>query len=343
MTARLQTAVLTACLLVACVAPCAAAVKIDVVELTNGDRITCEIQKLDHGKLTVKTDGIGTLAIEWDDIAYVTSATTQYDVELSSGSHYYGSLVHGVDAKTLLVVTIAGRDRLVMNDVIRISRLGGNLWSRLDGSIDAGFTFSQANLQTQWSLDTTVSYRGRHWFTNLQGDSLLTSSEDVDRQTRNTVTLRTERFLKLRWSALAFTAFQQNEELSLNLRAVIGGGLQREVVQSNRTILSLAGGAAFTNEQYAGSDDKSVAEAVAGGAWNFFTYDGRATNLNITGFTYYALSEVRFRLELKTSFKSDIVSDLYWSISAFDSYNSAPPTGQKANDFGVSAAMGWSF
>ena len=38
--------------------PILAAPKTDVVELLNGDRITCEIRKLDRGKLTVKTDGI---------------------------------------------------------------------------------------------------------------------------------------------------------------------------------------------------------------------------------------------------------------------------------------------
>lgn len=334
--------VLAAAVLVALARPCLAAVKTDIVELTNGDRITCEIQKLERGKLTVKTDGVGTISIEWDDIARVSSLTTQYDVELSSGAHYYGSLTRG-DLKVLAVVTLSGQERLVMNDVIRISRIGGNFWKRLDGSIDGGFSFSQANLQTQWTFDTTVTYRGRHWLTSLEGDSLLTSSEDVDRQTRNNLTLRIERMFARRWSAITFTAFQQNEELALNLRGVFGGGVQRETVQTNRTILALAAGAAFTNEQYVGAEDKSVAEAVAGGTWSFFTYDGRSTNLGVTALSYYALSEPRFRLELNTSFKSDIVSDLYWSISSFDSYNSAPPSGQKRNDFGISAAVGWSF
>jgi hypothetical protein len=51
----------------------ASAQKTDVVELLNGDRVTCEIQKLSRGKLTVKTDGIGTISIEWDDVERVTS------------------------------------------------------------------------------------------------------------------------------------------------------------------------------------------------------------------------------------------------------------------------------
>ncbi len=62
-----------------------AAVKTDIVELVNGDRITCEIKKLDRGKLTVKTDGLGTLSIEWDDIQHISSKA-RYDVQLASGT-----------------------------------------------------------------------------------------------------------------------------------------------------------------------------------------------------------------------------------------------------------------
>ncbi len=49
--------------------PCFAGPKTDIIELLNGDRITCEIQKLERGKLTVKTDGLGTISIEWNDVA----------------------------------------------------------------------------------------------------------------------------------------------------------------------------------------------------------------------------------------------------------------------------------
>lgn len=323
-------------------APCLAAVKTDIVELLNGDRITCEIRKLERGKLTVKTDGIGTIAIEWDDVAHVTSAAN-YDVELSTGERYVGSLARS-DARTISVVTVSGAERLVMGTVIRISPLKGNFWQRLDGSIDAGFSFTQANVQTQWTLATDVSYRSRLWLSTLDADSSLTSREDADRQTRNTLSLQAERFLRPRWSMLGFSQFQQNEELSLNLRVVFGAGIKRVLAQSNRTVLSAVGAAAFTREEYAGAEDQSVAEGVAGLTWDWFTFDGRSTNLNVSAFSFYALSGgARTRLELNASFKSDIVGDLYWSVNTFESYTSAPPTGQKANDFGVSASVGWSF
>jgi hypothetical protein len=64
--------------------PAGAREKTDVVYFTNGDRILCEIKKLERGKLTVKTIRFGTIGIEWDNIAYIESAHS-YEVVLRSG------------------------------------------------------------------------------------------------------------------------------------------------------------------------------------------------------------------------------------------------------------------
>jgi hypothetical protein len=230
--------------------------------------------------------------------------------------------------------------------------------------MDAGFSFTQANVQTQWTFNSTTTHRTREWLTELDVDSALTTSEDADDLIRNSLTIQTQHIVRPRWSMIGFAHFQQNEELSLDLRAALGGGLQRVMAQSNRTLLAAVGGAAFTREQYQGTDDEIVAEAVAGLVWDWFTFDGRSTNLDVGAVSFYALNrdarvrlelnanalafyglngDNRVRLELNNTFKSDIVGDLYWSINLFDSYNSDPPTDQKTNDFGVSAAVGWSF
>ena len=237
----------------------AAAQKTDIVELANGDRVTCEIQKLDRGKLTVKTDGIGTISIEWNDVARVTSAAS-YDVELESGARATGSIARG-DAGTLDLVSASGTQRLALENIVRMARLGRTFWRRLDGSIAAGFSFTQANVQTQWTFDASVSYRSQRWLTMLNADSLLTTREDADSQSRNDLSLQTQRFIRPRWSYVGLATFQQNEELSLNLRSLAGGGVVWIPQQSNRTVVQIPVGVVFTREQYAGAGDLSVAEA----------------------------------------------------------------------------------
>jgi len=198
-------------------------------------------------------------------------------------------------------------------------------------------------VQTQWSFNADVSYRSRQWLTALSADSALISSEDVEGQLRNTLALRSQRYIGMRWSTLGFAQFQQNEELSLDLRSVLGAGVQRVLRQSNRTVFALVGAAALTREQYSGEEPDVVAEAVAGATWAWFTFDGRSMNLDSSVLTFYGINQTRARLELNSSFKSDIVGDLYWSINVFESYTSDPPEDGKRNDFGISAAIGWSF
>jgi hypothetical protein len=338
----LPTAAFAAAIVLSCNSPAFAAAKTDIVELVNGDRITCEIKKLERGKLTVKTDGIGTIAIEWDDIQRLSSLA-RYDIELASGERLYGTLVRA-DPRTVDVSDGPAVERLSLGDIVRLFPVGRTFWARLDGSIAAGFDFTSANEQTQWTFDTSVLYRSRRWVTELTADSLLTTSEDSDRQTRNNLAVQGLRSLRPRWWALTFLQFQQNEELSLNLRSLAGGGIARVLEQSSRSTAYIAGGAAFTTEQYAGEGDQNVAEAVAGASYAWYTFDGRSTNFTTAVYTYYALNGgSRMRLELDTSFKSDIVGDLYWSVNGFESFNSRPPTDQKKNDFGITATLGWNF
>jgi hypothetical protein len=50
------------------------AAKSDVVVLQNGDRITGEVKELKRGQLRLDTEEAGTICVEWDKIAAVTTA-----------------------------------------------------------------------------------------------------------------------------------------------------------------------------------------------------------------------------------------------------------------------------
>ena len=65
--------------------------KTDIIELNNGDKITCEIKELERGKLRCSTDAMGTVYIEWERIVNITTDKT-LEVETSQGQRYFGSL-----------------------------------------------------------------------------------------------------------------------------------------------------------------------------------------------------------------------------------------------------------
>ncbi len=74
--------------------------------------------------------------------------------------------------------------------------------------------------------------------------------------------------------------FQQNEELGLNARGVIGGGAGRYLVQTNRTILAVLGGVSFTRERFQGGEPgASSVEALTIVDLQAFKFDDPQTDL----------------------------------------------------------------
>ncbi|HXV60397.1 MAG TPA: hypothetical protein VEK15_06875 [Vicinamibacteria bacterium] len=128
----------------------------DVLIMDNGDSITGEILALQRGKLSYKTDNIGTLSVEWAHVAELRSTNT-FTFEDQRGALFFGSLAEAGGENQLRVVdgdvTVA---TLPIDSVINIYRVKPSFWSRLDGSLDIGSTYTQQNGATQYNLDTSV-------------------------------------------------------------------------------------------------------------------------------------------------------------------------------------------
>lgn len=59
---------------VAGLSPVSARTKTDILHMKNGDKMTCEIKRMEHGQLLVKTDYTkGTLTINWEKIERIES------------------------------------------------------------------------------------------------------------------------------------------------------------------------------------------------------------------------------------------------------------------------------
>ena len=92
--------------------------KIDVITMDNGDRITGEIKSLKQGVLTLSTDNLGTLSIEWSHVARVDTSYV-FQLEMANGAILLGSLGGAGDEPALQV---GGSDGQVarMSDIVRL-------------------------------------------------------------------------------------------------------------------------------------------------------------------------------------------------------------------------------
>jgi hypothetical protein len=243
----------------------AAAAKVDLVVLENGDRVTCEIKGLDRGRLTLGTDAFDTIHVYWSRIVRLASPR-EFEVERSGGQRFYGTLIELPERRVRVEAGGAGID-LPLEDVVRITPIEAGFWQRTDGHIDVGFNFNKASLETRWSLNADARHRTRRYDGKLVLASQSTRREDAEPLQRNSVSLVGNRFVGTRWSAIAVGQVQQNQELSLDLRTVVGAGVGHYVAQSNRTTLQVYSGLAYTRERFSDAAAQNRAEAVAGGNW----------------------------------------------------------------------------
>jgi hypothetical protein len=314
-----------------------------VLVLANGDRVTGDVRRLEHGQLEVKTGPMSTVYIKWTHVTQLTTTAT-FEVETAAGDRYVGTLVTA-PAGRIAVAAAIGRVELDLLTVVRLRSIHERFWRRLDGALNVGASYTKSSGIGQATIDGDVHYR-RPAFELLSSlSSSLSISSDDSLTTRSSLQFGYTRLLKRRWVVPALVQFEHNEDLGLELRSTYGGSVGRFLLQSNRAEAILAGGLVATHEDPVEGETTDNLEAILFVEHSFFTYDTPKTNLDFRFVTYPSLSDVgRVRLDLHALVTREIVRDFTIGVSMYDTFDSRPPTaGASKNDIGGSLTVGWTF
>jgi hypothetical protein len=325
----------------------------DVVEVANGDRITGDVRRLQHGRLSFGTAAAaapgaqrwaGNISIVWAEVTRLAS-TKNLDIELATGERLTGS-ISSPAAGGLVVQTAAGPSRpIAMREIVYIVPIEAGFRARTTGSIDFGMNVTNAATARSYTLAAAAVHRSAtHIYeTEASFDSWLSARDDAERLTRNQLALDVRRRLGARWSALAKFALQQDEPLELDVRLVVGGGLRRMLLHTNRTLVAVEGGLDYDGEEYDGTGSFSHSVEVFGGtSWNWFA-PGHSTEATVDATVFVSLERQRMRLELDSTLRRDLLSSMYWALSILENFDSDPPGDRPRSDLGLSVSLGWVF
>jgi hypothetical protein len=327
-------------------APAVAAPKTDVVRFKNGDRLTGEVRGLARGRLEFNTDATGTIQIEWDDVAGIES-NQLLQVETVRGERPLGQVVLSSDGTLQLANDTVGTPRLFqLPDVVRISPIEqGVLLDRLDGYVTAGYDYTKANELQQFNFTGGLDTRSATRMWSLEGSSTMTSQEGTDDSNRFDVTAAYRHFLPQRRFVQGFGGFAGNDELGLDLRSTVGAAYGSYVQQTNQREWAVYGGLAFTEENFTGEEQQSSLEGVLGTQYSFFRYDSPEAALDLTLNVLPSLTDFgRVRSEGRLRSRYEIVSDLFFEVSLYGSFDSDPGESAESNsDYGLVTSLGYSF
>jgi Protein of unknown function, DUF481 len=322
--------------------------KNDSIVLDNGDRMTGEIKKMEYGMLYFKsTRAIGTLQFDWLRIRRIHSIAS-YEFELASGIHMVGVIAEDPEnqvAEGALQLNLRSGDSVTikLQDILGIREMEHSILSRINLSLNAGITFTEANHSAQFTLQTSISFVKPKYSLTINGNSLFTTQTGAEDTNRHELFMAAKRNISNKWSYLAIGDLLHDSQLELDLRTTAGGGLQRNFVKTNRSNFFGFGGAAYTRENYTGSDpDRSNGEFLTG--LGLSAYEFRGSEIGAYVIVYPSFTDFgRVRVDTSDFWKWELVTDLYWNVSVFDNYDSQPQPGAPNNNFGITTSIGWTF
>ena len=272
------------------------------------------------------------------------SPRTSTEIATADGRLFLGRFQPARPGSTTLV-TGDGQFVLALSTIVSARPIGTGFWKRLDGSLNLGFSSSRSSGVTQLNGSFDANYRRPSFESSLSTDTTLTRSEDTGDDVRLSTQLGYNRLRANRWFVGGFGRFERNESLGIDLRSTLGGLIGRRLIQAQRSRFMLAGGLSGNREQVQNADARSNLEAVLGASYSYFRYDSPKTDVEIDGLVLPSLSDAgRVRVELRTSVVRELWRDFVFSVSAYDSFDSRPPSaGALKNDAGVTTSVGWTF
>jgi hypothetical protein len=316
----------------------------DVVTLPNGDRITGEVVRLDRGRLEFKTDDAGTLYLEWDKVATV-QATRPVEVVTEDGRRFLGSLGPAA-SRTLTVVGEAASVSVEMSEVTIIRQIGSSFWKKLDGSFDAGYSYTRSSGVAQLNVNWDTSFRTPAARARLTF-SLTQTRKDDDSETDDRGSLEAS-FLRYPWQRWFITGagrFETNRSLGIDLRSQVAVAFGPRLVNSNRGQVEAGVGLVLNDEQGVDVEPTQNVEALVMLRSSYYTYDRPRTNLDLSVVYYPSLSDPgRRRLQLDAGAKRELWKDFFLALTLFTTYDSRPPNpSADTSDVGVVASIGWTY
>lgn len=316
----------------------------DTLILKNGDRITGKVKKLDQGQIHVDADyGKNVFIIDWEEVEKIESQS-HFLVQTTDGRSFSGTIKSLEDTPSQIVVADPGEvATLGQMELVFLDPVDGDFWGRFSASIDFGINLTKADETKQLTTRAAAGYAAETWSVDAKANILRDSRQQSEATKRTEVSGTYRHSLNGQWFGLGTSNFLQSNELELDLRSTVGGGIGNFLYRSNRWVFAVSGGAVWTHERFTNSSSEAAnsGEAFLGIELNAFNVGDTSVLTSLVFFP--SLSEGgRLRANFSTDFKWDLPKGLYFSVGFSDNFDNSPQSGGAKNDYIFNTSIGWS-
>jgi hypothetical protein len=331
--------------LVLAVPAAARAARTDVVILKNGDRFTGEVVQMRQGKLQVKTDDAGTLSVEWDKIASLSTADL-YDIVLQDGAHRFGRFRPAPAPGTVLVVPDGGSGSpVLMADIASVARIKLKFQQRIDGSVDLGASYSKSSGVADLWFNATAKYRRPAYGLAATFSTQATHQQEVENTSRYSLRTAYTRYRGSNWLLSTTGLFEGNRDLGFTFRGTAMESIGRYLARTRHAEFLLGGGFAAGREVPVDAGAVTNLDGLVAMELSIFTYDFPTTRIDFTTLVFPSFDDPgRVRVNADGKFVRELFKDFIVSFTVYDAYDNRPKSGTaQLNDLGGSLSFGWTF
>jgi len=320
--------------------------KDDTVRLDNGDRITGEIKKMEYGIMNFKTSDMGTLYIEWTKIESIKSKKF-FEIYLNDNTKYFGQIDSSFaeSPRIQLLQRMQGITNY-LDLISKVNPIKQGFLDRLDIDLELGFQYNKGSNISTLNTGYNLYYRSLRHGLRLKGDNYITDQRTDDHEFRKQdITLTYIHYMKKSWTLSVLTSAQQNTELGLDLRVLFGTAVGKLIIQTSRLDLGLAGGLSTNQETSTNGIVTNNVEAIIGTEFQIFKFHNPEIKITLD-FTIFPSLTVKDRLRSVGNIKAkiEVLRDLYFNLTFYESFDSDPPDSSASNnDFGITTGISYSF
>lgn len=321
----------------------AASSKIDTVYFQHGDRLTGELVSLNKGILKLKTNDVGTVSIEWQNIDSLC-ILNPLRILKHNGGILYGRLYPSGKDKVAIVYDADGNtSEIELVAIVELIQLKEKLISRLSGTLSAGFNYTKATEVSQLDFSGNIDYKGEKTIFSANYSIVLTDDGSKTTQ-RQSGGASSDRLLPKNWSAQGKLLAETNSEFQLDLRTSLNSSVSYNFIRSNNQLLQ-AGGGFSLNREFSGDLAQNNIEGLVGLKYSLFIMDSPQVSFNFEGFLLPGLNRFgRVRSEVNSDFKWEIFKDFFLKGSLFFSSDNEPLSGVDVRtDWGTSLGFEFKF
>ncbi len=321
----------------------------DVVLLKNGDCVTGKVVSATGGRLTLKSDAMGTLVIELDRVR-TFSTEEPIVVRFQDGTVIHRAVRADEEGK---VATLEGGVLAAQSfPISAIAEVNPPekpkaAWK---GHVTAGYTQTTGNSKTtSASLDAEFVRRGEEDRLTAAASYLYgrqTDSAGNDNLTNDKwyVLAKYDYFLSRKAYVFVNTTYEKDRVADLDARAIGGVGFGYQWVESKRLNFNTDIGLGAMHEEY--SNPTTTTNTLVGQAGYHFDaalVPDRLTFLHDTRYVPNLEAFSDYKVKTSAELRASVTQAIFASFKVTVDYNAKPPAGKKSTDVAYIFGLGVNF